>query len=283
MEDIIDDLKKRIKFNLQGMTKSQKTIANYIVENPRRFALHSVRELETELKLSKSTIVRLVQALGYAGFYELKSEILKSLRENFGPILRYKKFLSKPNENMDFIRLIADETVNNIHNTLHLVDNSQYERVVDLLKKANLVYTIGFGISHCLSEISAYLFSRISINSHCMTYGQLKFTEQIINISKKDVIFAFSFPPYSIETIEAARYAKERSIKVISITDKATSEILNYSDAFLQVSVESMTISNSIMSVLVLLYSIITQLSYEKKDKTLKIIKALEHVRKEHL
>lgn len=283
MEDNIDEIKKRIKFKLPNLTESQKVVANYIVENPQRFALFSVRELEKELKISKSTIVRLVQALGYEGYYELKSEYLKRLRDNFGPVPRYKRFLSEPHKKLDFNRLIADETVKNIHNTLRLVDDSQYKKAINLLKKANGVYTIGVGISNCLSEIATYLFTRVSINSHCMAYGSLKFTEQIINISKKDVVFAFSFPPYSKETIEAARYAKERSIKVISITDKATSEIVQYSDAFLQVFVESITISNSIMSVLVLLYSIITQLSYEMKDKTLKIIKAIEHVRKEHL
>lgn len=282
MHNNINEIKKRIKLKLPNLTESQKTIANYIVENPQRFALDSVRELEKELKISKSTIVRLVQALGYDGFSELKSEFQKNMRHNFGPIPKYKTFLSAPHEKLDFIRLIADETVNNIHKTLQLIDSKQYKRALDLLKNASHVYTIGVGISSCLAEIATYLFSRVSINSNFMTHGALTFTEQIINVSKKDVIFAFSFPPYSKETIEAARYAQEKSIKVISITDKATSEIVRYSDVFLQVYVKSVTISNSIMPVLVLLYSITAHLGDELKEKTLKTIEAIEHVRKEH-
>jgi len=282
MQNNIDEIKKRIKHKLPNLTESQKAIANYIVDNPQRFSLCSVRELEKELKISKSTIVRLVQALGYKGFSELKSEFLKSIRQNVGPIPQYKTFLSTTHEKLDFIRFIADETVNNIHRTLQSIDSRQYKRAIDLLKKASHVYTIGIGISSCLAEIATYLFTRVSINSNFMTHGTLKFTEQIINISQKDVIVAFSFPPYSKETIEAARYAQERSIKVISITDKVTSEIVQYSDVFLQVSVKSITISNSIMSVLVLLYAIIAHLGDELKEKTLKTIEAIEHVRKEH-
>jgi len=282
MQDKINDLKKRIKSKITDLTESQKVIANYIVENPEKFALSSVRELERELKISKSTIVRLAQILGYDGFYELKSEFLKKIRQDFGPIPRYKTFLSEPHEKLNFIQLIVDESVNNIQKTLHLIDNAQYKKAVELLKNANHVYTIGIGISTCLSEIATYLLSRVSINSNFMTHGALTFTEQIINISKDDVIFAFSFPPYSVETIEAARYAQEREIKTISVTDKATSEIVQYSDVFLQVSVESITMSNSIISVLVLLYSIIAQLGNELKDRTLKTIEAIEHVRKEH-
>jgi DNA-binding MurR/RpiR family transcriptional regulator len=282
MQDNIQDLKKRIKYKIQKLTESQKAIANYIVENPQKFALYSVRELEKELNISKSTIVRSAQALGYGGFYELKSVFLEGIRNNLGPIDRYKTFLSKPRQKLNFIKLIADETVSNIHNTLRLIDEVQYKKAVELLKKADHVYTIGLGISSYLAQIATYLLTRVSISSNFMTHGALTFAEQIINLSKDSLVFAFSFPPYSKETIEAARYAKEKSIKVVSITDKATSKIVQYSEVFLQVFVESMTISNSIMSVLVLLYSIIAQLGDELKYKTLKTIEAIEHIRKEY-
>jgi len=282
MQGKINDLKNRIKYKIPNLTESQKVIANYIVENPQKFALCSVRELEKELKISKSTIVRLAQALGYNGFSELKSGFVQRIRNNSGPIYRYKAFLSEPHKKLNFIKLIADESINNIHKTLHLIDKAQYKKAINLLKNANHVYTIGMGISSSLAEIATYLFTRVSINSNFMTHGALKFTEQIINISKDDVIFTFSFPPCSKETIEAARYAQERAIKVISVTDKVTNEIVQYSDVVLQIFVESITISNSIMSALVLLYSIIAQLGDELKYKTLRTIKGIEHVRKEH-
>ena len=282
MQDKLNDVKKRIKRELENLTKSQKTIANYIVENPKKFALSSLRELEKELKISKSTIVRLAQELGYNGVQELKLEFLEEIRNSFDPLTRYKTFLSEPHEKLNFINLIADETINNIQKSLQLIDNAQYNKAMQMIKTANHVYTVGLGISSYLAEMATYLLGRVSISSSFMSSGALKFTEQIINISKKAVIFAFSFPPYSRETIEAARYAKERKIKVISVTDKATSEIVQYSDAFMQVFVKSMTISNSIMSVLVLLYSMIAQLGDEFKSKTLKTIEDIEHVRKEH-
>ncbi len=282
MQDKLNDVKKRIKRELENLTTSQKTIANYIVENPKKFALSSLREVEKELKISRSTIVRFAQELGYSGVQELKLDFLEEIRNSFDPLNRYKTFLSEPHEKLNFINLIADETISNIQKSLQLVDNEQYRKAMHMIKTADHVYTVGLGISSYLAEIATYLLSRVSISSSFMKSGALKFTEQIINISKKAVIFAFSFPPYSRETIEAARYAKERKIKVISVTDKATSEIVRHSDAFMQVSVKSMTISNSIMSVLVLLYSMIAQLGDEFKSKTLKTIEDIEHVRKEH-
>jgi len=93
MEDTINDLRRRIKYKIAHLTESQKVIANYIVENPQKFVLCSVRKLENELKISKSTIVRSAQALGYNGIYELKSLLLKGMKCNFGHIPRNKSLL----------------------------------------------------------------------------------------------------------------------------------------------------------------------------------------------
>jgi DNA-binding MurR/RpiR family transcriptional regulator len=288
MKDNIRELKKRIKSNIHQLTESQKVIVNYIIEKPQKFALGSVRELEKELNTSKSTIVRLAQALGYDGFYELKSAFLEGIRHKLEPIHRYKAILSEMNEKSSFrkpnyLQFIADETVNNINTTLHLIDMEQYTKAVKLIENASYVYTIGFGISNYLAEIASFLFTRVSIKSHSLAYGGITFAEQIINLSKDDLIIAFSFPPYSKETIDAAGYAHEKRIKVIAVSDKVTNKIVPYSDAFLQVAVESMTISNSIMAVLVLLYSVAAQIGHDLKNRTLETIKAIEHVRKKHI
>lgn len=282
MQNNLKKLKQRIKFKIPNLTESQKIVANYIVENPQKFALCSIRELEKELNTSKSTIVRLAQALGYDGFHELKSAFLKNIRRELDPIHRYKTFLSEPGEDSNFLNLIAEETVNNINSSILLIDNEQYAKAIDLIKNANYVYTIGLGISTYLAEIASYLFNRVSIKSVFMRYGGLTFAEQIVNLSKDDLILAFSFPPYSEETIQAVSYAQERQIKVITVTDKATNKIVPYSDVVLQVPVDSITISNSMMTVLMLLYSITAQIGHEFKHRTLEAIESIEHVRKEH-
>lgn len=287
MKNNVKDLIQRIKSKIPDLTKSQKSIVNYIVENPQKFAFSSVRKLEEELHTSKSTIVRLAQALGYNGFHEMRITFLEEIQNNLEPIHRYKKYLSEtldasPPHSLNFLQLISDETVNNINTTLRLIDGGQYRKAVHLIEGAPHLYSMGVGISCCLAEMAAYLFTRVSIKSNYLMCGHISFTEQIINLSKDDVIIAFSFPPYSKETIEAACYAHERKIKLISFTDKVTNKIVQYSDVFLPVAVRSMTISNSIMAVLVVLYSIAAQIGHELKDKTLETIEAIEHVRKKH-
>ena len=283
MKNDISDLRQRIKAHIHNLTASQKLVANYIIEKPEKFALSSIRELEEELHISKATIVRLAQRIGYTGFYQLKADFLANARKDLDPINQFKILLSDPTEKTNHLNLIAEEAVKNINNTLQLIDKTQFQEAIRLLISAKHVYTAGVNISSYLAGIASYMLNRVSINTTPMQHRSLAFDEQVIHLSENDVVFAFSFMPYSPETIQAARYAHERNIKVISVGDKPTSEIVTYSDVFFQVAVKSMTISNSIMSALVLIYAIMSQISYDLKHKTMETIESIEHIRKQHL
>ncbi len=87
----IENIKFQIKEKLSQLTRSQKIIADYMIEHPQKFALCSLQELENELKVSKSTIVRLAQLLGYDGFYSLKAYFLEEIKNSLEPIERCKK------------------------------------------------------------------------------------------------------------------------------------------------------------------------------------------------
>jgi len=162
------------------------------------------------------------------------------------------------------------------------VDRKQLARAVEIIEKANHVATMGLGVSVYLADMASYLFNRVSINAKALTYGGLTFTEQIINLEPEDVVLAFSFPPYSPETIDAAEYAREKGIPVIAITDKLTNPIYAYAEVLLQVPVESSILSNSVVSVLLLLYTFVAMIGQDQREKTLRAIESLEHVRKEH-
>ncbi|RMF56994.1 MAG: MurR/RpiR family transcriptional regulator [Calditrichaeota bacterium] len=282
MEKKLATLKQRIHSRLGELTDSQKLVANYIVENPQRFALSSVRDLEKELQVSKSTIVRLAQALGYDGFHHMRSEFLRVIRHELDPIKRFRTLYSQPIPETDYFRLIFEESLANIQATARLVDREHFKAAVETLKKARQVYSVGLGISYYIAELAAYLLNRVSIRAHFMSYGGYSFPEQLVNLDHNDVLLAFSFMHYSVETIEAAKFAQERGLPVIAVTDKATSAIVPHSDVVLQVAVDSLTISNSMVPVIALIYAMIGQIGHDMKDQALQTLEKIEYVRREH-
>lgn len=267
MEQDLQELKKRIVAKIPDLTESQKVIANYIVDNTQKFALSSIREIEKELKTSKSTIVRLAQVLGYEGFHDLKNTFLKKIRVGLESNSHNSLHQNEINYESSFLDTATHETITNINSTLQLIDRSQYEEAVNLIRKSEYVYTLGHGISTYLADIASHLLIRSTKKSSRLRYGGVSFMEQIGNLTKKDVIIAISFPPYAEETIEACKYARKEGVKIIALTDKMTSPILSYGDVYLQTVVESQHSLNSYMPALIVLDSIIAQFERDSKNK----------------
>jgi len=274
-------IKQMIIDKSSDFSSRQKRIADYIIENPHSFALKSVHELERELKISKSTIVRLAQELGYSGILALKKEIRGYVSNSFEPLERYETLLSKENETANFIDLLNDEVIINLQKNRELINDDQFIRFTEYLEGAKEVHALGAGISYFLAEIAAYLLNRVSIKSFPFNRGGAPFPEQVLNFDESDLILAFYFPAYTKEIYETVKFAKSKGIKVLVITDTATNNIVAQCDEYLQVAVESCTISNSLSSIITILYAIIAKIGQNKKEETLKALQVVKELRKD--
>jgi DNA-binding MurR/RpiR family transcriptional regulator len=262
------------------MSNAQKAIADYIVANPQKFALSSVRQLEIELGTSKSTIVRLAQKLGYEGFLELKTSLLDGLRRNIHPFKNYKSLLNNPENQSDYLNMLAQESFDNINDCLCQVDPEQIDLAVKLLTEADHIYAMGMGVSSFLANMAAYLLTRIGMRCFAMSPQVLNYAEQVINLGPNDVVMAFCFRTYARNTMQAMQTAHDMKLKSIAVSDLPTSPLAPLCDAFFPVPVKSLTYSHSIVAPLVLLYSLVAHVAHQRKDQTLSSIEAIEQLRK---
>ena len=155
---------------------------------------------------------------------------------------------------------------------LNNFDPKNYKKAIEMISKANIVYTIGFNLSSFLAEIFSYLLQRIGAKSIPATKGGRSFVEQLNNIEKKDILIAFSLTPYSEETIKAANYVKEQGVNIISFTNSFTSPIVVFSDIVLEVKTDSKIFSNSITAVSALIDSIVYEVAIMNKSRSLDAI-----------
>ena len=264
------------------MSKAQKTVADFIVANPEKFALSSVRQLEKELGTSKSTIVRLAQKLGYEGFHELKGSLLESLRRNIHAFKNYKLLLNDPVGHSDFMGMIAQESFDNINACLQQVEPDQFDLAVKLISEADHIYTLGMGVSSFLSNMAAYLLTRIGLRCFAMGPHVLSFAEQMINLGPNDVVLVFCFRTYAANTLRAMQTAHEMELKSVAISDLPTSPLAPISTAFFPVPVNSLTYSHSIITPLVLLYALVAEVGNRRKERTLNLIELIEKLRRKN-
>jgi DNA-binding MurR/RpiR family transcriptional regulator len=262
-----------IRSRLEQFSKSEKLIANYYLENQNNIAFLSIHEISEKLSVARSSIVRFAKKLGYKGFHSLKHDIKNQLKSSIAPLEKFRLAINGSHSDFISISEIAHNEVKNINALLNNFDNKSFKKAIGIISEADVIYTTGFNLSSFLAGITSYLLQRIGLKSFPTNLGGRSLDEQLINIDNKDVLIAFSLPPYSPETIKAAEFAKKQNCKVISFTNSLAAPIVSCSDIVFIVKSDSTIFSNSFSATLVLLYALVNEIALHNKTRFKETVK----------
>jgi DNA-binding MurR/RpiR family transcriptional regulator len=274
-------LHSAIHNRLESLTTTERRIASYLLEQTHEIALISVQELASRLETGPASIMRVVRKLGYHGLADLKNELRNEIRSGGSPVAEFKSSLNHGMApGLEEVRLIAENEIKNINDSLTLLNQDSFLQCVDLVVKAKHIYSVGIGTSSHLAAITAFLFRRIGLNADAIVHTGLRLTESMIALGKGDVLIVFSLPPYSEPTLDAAKLAKEQGVSIIGVTNRLLAPIAEYCDVVLVGKSESRIPANSLSALLMLLYGLtaVTAAKSRKRssralDETIKLRK----------
>ena len=272
MSEDIKSIEMLIRNNLDSFSKKEKEIANFFVEQLTDVAFLSIHDISKKLSVGRASIVRFANKLGYDGFYALKQDVKNHLQSSIAPLERYQLALKNPSSGYTTMSQIAENEVNNINFVVNNFDKLSFEKAAKLLAHADIVYCAGYNMSSFIAGMLSYLLQRIGLKSFPTTLGGRSLEEQLINIGTNDVLVTFSNPPYSPETITAAKFAQEQGCKVVSFTNSIASPIVKYSDIVISVKSDSEIFTNSYSALLVVLYALVNEIAIHNKVRFRKTV-----------
>ncbi len=261
------------------LSEQQRKVADFLLQNLRDAPFYSVVELGKKCGASKATVVRLAQELGLSGFQELRSKLLEGVQSEIR--LKDTFALINKNEYQGALSLVAHQDVKNINQTINHLDKHVFREVCELILKASQVYTAGLGISYLMSQILAYSLNQAGIRSTPLVHDYETFLEQIEFLTPDDILIAFSFPPYSKETIDAVKFAAGKKIPIVALTDKLTSPITFFSQQVIVVRSQNMIFTNSFSAISVVINAIATEVAMRNEKKALRNLKELNKILRE--
>ena len=93
-----------------------------------------------------------------------------------------------------------------------------------------------------------------------------------------DVLFVFSLPPYSRQTIEVIDEARERGVKTVAVTDRLTAPAALSSDQSLVVSSHGMTFTNATASINVLLSALVVEIASRNRGDAVDALSRINRI-----
>ena len=255
------------------LTPTESRIASYLLEQTQEIALISVHELASRLHTGPASIIRVVRKLGYGSFAAMKTELREDIRSSASPLVQFRTTLDRGLEpGLAEFRHIAEQEIRNIDNTIALLNKKAFAQAVRLLVGAKHTYTIGIGVSAHLAGMVSFILRRIGQKADVIPHNGLRLTENLIALGKGDVLLAFSFPPYSEQTIEAAAAAKAQGATVVGVTNRLLAPIVEHCDALLIAKTESRLPTNSLSAPLLLVYGLTSAIAAQTRPRSLKTL-----------
>lgn len=271
------EIREKIQNNFEKLPVNQRKVADFVLDNFDNIPFVDVHEVSKQVGVSVASVVRFAQSIGFTGFSELRDAISESLKKHLKKNEIFPLIDKSKLEN-DILSSVANMDVKNINDTLTNIDRETFNKVINVILQSKRVYTAGLGISYLLAEILAYQLTQVGVDSSVLKHTHTLFHEQILYMNKKDLLICFSFPPYSKETVDVAKFADKNGIGVISITNKSTAPIASHSKAVLTVKSENMLFTNSFAAISVLINAIATACAVKNKSKAKRVLKESEKI-----
>lgn len=254
-------LKERLLEHIGQLSRQQRLIAEYLLDNLQEVPFLSVPQLAERSGASEATVVRLCQSIGFSGFSDMKMAVVDNLREEMQAQGQEENHDSSSAVRADVLAAVAELEVHNIDRTLDNIDRASFQEVATILFRADHVFTFGLGISAHLAELAAYLLTEHGLRANSFGTHFTSPREQLVTMRATDVLMVFSFPPYSRQTLEVLEEANERGMKTIAVTDRPSAPASLAANQALIVSSHGMTFTNATASTNVLLNALVVEIA----------------------
>ena len=277
-----NDLTSRINECYGSLSKGRKILATYITDNYDKAVFLTAAKMGQVVGVSESTVVRFATHLGYKGYPEFQKALEEMVRNKLNSIQRMEVTYGRISQS-HILETVLQSDQEKIKDTLEHIDEHAFELAVDTIIKAKHIYIVGIRSCAPLAAFMAFYFNLMFENVTLLqTNNSSELFEQMVRISKDDVIIGISFPRYSMRTLKAMEFANNRNAKVITLTDSVHSPMNLYSSCNLIARSDMASIVDSLVAPLSVINALIVALCMKKQGEVAKTLETLEDIWNEY-
>ncbi|WP_406270070.1 MurR/RpiR family transcriptional regulator [Nocardia sp. NBC_00881] len=220
-----DELLVEIRGRMDSLSTSHKKLAQRVLSDPEAVAFMTVSELASAVGVNEATVVRFANGLGLKGYPGLTRLCRGRLQEQAQLLRRFDNLEHLIAEGAGLREQTVALDQANIARTFARIEDAMWESAVDRLAHAPRVHVMGLRKCHAPAYLLGYLLRmlREDVATIDATAGTL--TDELRRVRAGDCFVAMSIHRYSLDTVRAAQWARQRGAHVIALTDTAVSPL----------------------------------------------------------
>ncbi|MCO7245537.1 MULTISPECIES: MurR/RpiR family transcriptional regulator [Halomonadaceae] len=208
------DLLDRIRQRLEDLNRSERKVANVIIDDPAAATSLSIASLAQAASVSEPTVNRFCRNFGAKGYPDFKIKLAQSLAGGTPYVTR----AVEPGDSAtQYTQKIFGATIAALDEAQREVDMGAVERMVDYLTQAKQIHFFGLGASGAVAQDAQHKFFRF--NLPVMVHIDVLMQRMIAAACHTgDVVVIISYTGRTRELVDIARVAREAGAVVLGIT-----------------------------------------------------------------
>jgi DNA-binding MurR/RpiR family transcriptional regulator len=220
-----------IQARFDEFSRSQKDVAQYIVDHLDEVAFQTAEELARRANTSSSTVVRFSQALGFEGFPELQGSAREEYRRRVaaglatangnGPTAAAPLFSLDQSE---FETAVAADHVN-VEETARRVSRRDVEAAIDAISQARRVLIAGTDQMAFFASYLRHLLMLLDLQADLVASPSQEALSRLGRIDAETLVIGLSAGRPHPLVVRAMKLARHRKARTVAITDATLSEV----------------------------------------------------------
>src|SRR3954447_17297511 len=223
-----------ISSRFDEFSRSQKDVAQYVVDHLDEVAFHTAEELARRASTSSSTVVRFAQALGFEGFPELQEAARDEYRHH------HRRFESRSSapvgaaplfslDQSPFEQAIAADHVN-VEDTARKVSRSEVEAAIEAVAAADRLLIAGTDQMAFFASYLRHLLMLLDVRAEIAASPSQEALSRLGRIDETTLVIGLSAGRPHPLVVRAMKIARHRHAGTLAITDASLSEVAKLSD-----------------------------------------------------
>ena len=216
-----------IEARFDEFSRSQKDVAQYIVDHLDEVAFQTAEELARRANTSSSTVVRFSQALGFEGFPELQASAREEYRRRVASGEEGGGTSSEPlfalDQNEFETAIVADHL--NVEETARKVSRRDVEAAIDAIAESPRVLVVGTDQMAFFASYLRHLLMLLDIEAETVASPSQEALGRLSRIDEDSLVVGLGAGRPHPLVIRSLKLARHRKGSTIAITDATLSEV----------------------------------------------------------
>jgi DNA-binding MurR/RpiR family transcriptional regulator len=224
-------LSSYISSRFDEFSRSQKDVAQYVVDHLDEVAFHTAEELARRASTSSSTVVRFSQALGFEGFPELQEAARDEYRHHHRAAAA-ESDSATPLFSLDqtaFEQAVAADHVN-VEDTARKVSRAEVTGAIEAIAAAERILIAGTDQMAFFASYLRHLLMLLDVRSEIAASPSQESLSRLGRIDGQTMVIGLSAGRPHPLVVRAMKIARHRHAPTLAISDASLSDVAKLAD-----------------------------------------------------